>query len=83
MAETDPAKIAYYIYTVEPNACPDCEALDGTKFSREHLKEFETKGDACPRGCFGLVVAVFLDESGAPETAEQIRRAGGILKKEG
>jgi hypothetical protein len=26
VAEIDPAKIAYYIYTVEPNACPDCEA---------------------------------------------------------
>jgi hypothetical protein len=80
MGNANSGQFAYYIYTAEPGVCPDCEALDGTMFLAEHLKEFEAKTTACPRGCFAAIVGVFADEQGAPETARQVRLAGGILK---
>ena len=56
------AKIKHYALSVAPDCCPECEKLDGTEFPEARLKEFEAILDACPRGCFRAIVAVYDDE---------------------
>ena len=73
-------EIAYYVLSVEPNCCPDCDKKDGTAFLAEFLPKFNPPPE-CPKcDAFCAIVAVHADEDGALDCAARIRGAGGILK---